>query len=56
MFGITGTGLAAVRNWQNEGKNPRYNLDKWAEVSLLCIYWRLGMLTHITAKYVDTYN
>ncbi|EJP67943.1 hypothetical protein ACQRIT_004657 [Beauveria bassiana] len=29
MFGATGTGLAAIRTWQNDGKRPRYSLDQW---------------------------
>ncbi|KAI9885363.1 MAG: hypothetical protein M1823_002834 [Watsoniomyces obsoletus] len=29
MFGITGAGLAAVRNIQNGGKAPRHGLDLW---------------------------
>ncbi|KND90637.1 hypothetical protein TOPH_04737 [Tolypocladium ophioglossoides CBS 100239] len=29
MFGVTGTGLAAVKTWRNEGKRPRYSLDQW---------------------------
>ncbi|OAA50602.1 hypothetical protein NOR_01052 [Metarhizium rileyi] len=29
MFGITGTGLAVVKTWRNEGKRPRYSLDQW---------------------------
>ncbi|KYK55166.1 hypothetical protein DCS_07128 [Drechmeria coniospora] len=29
MFGVTGTGLAAVKKWRNEGKRPRYSLDQW---------------------------
>ncbi|KAG5764125.1 hypothetical protein H9Q72_007798 [Fusarium xylarioides] len=29
MFGISGTGLAVVRNWRNEGKRPRYSVDQW---------------------------
>lgn len=29
MFGATGTGLAAFKTWQNEGKRPRYSLDQW---------------------------
>ncbi|KAK5995053.1 hypothetical protein PT974_03446 [Cladobotryum mycophilum] len=29
MFGVTGTGLAAFKTWQNEGKRPRYSLDQW---------------------------
>ncbi|CZR42209.1 hypothetical protein FPRO06_08349 [Fusarium proliferatum] len=29
MFGISGTGLAVVKNWQNEGKRPRYSVDQW---------------------------
>ncbi|KEY67669.1 hypothetical protein S7711_03922 [Stachybotrys chartarum IBT 7711] len=33
MFGITGTGLAAFRTWQNEGKRPRYSLDQWDKQS-----------------------
>ncbi|KAG9251318.1 uncharacterized protein F5Z01DRAFT_663919 [Emericellopsis atlantica] len=32
MFGITGTGMAALKSWQNEGKNPRYDLDQWDKV------------------------
>lgn len=34
MFGATGTGLAAIRTWQNDGKRPRYSLDQWDKVSL----------------------
>ncbi|KAH8129023.1 hypothetical protein LI328DRAFT_129019 [Trichoderma asperelloides] len=33
MFGATGTGLAAFKTWQNEGKRPRYSLDQWDRVS-----------------------
>ncbi|CAH0052910.1 unnamed protein product [Clonostachys solani] len=29
MFGATGTGLAALKTWHNEGKAPRYSLDQW---------------------------
>ncbi|KAL6827514.1 hypothetical protein V8C40DRAFT_264719 [Trichoderma camerunense] len=29
MFGVSGTGLAAFKTWQNEGKRPRYSLDQW---------------------------
>ncbi|CAJ0547885.1 Ff.00g046390.m01.CDS01 [Fusarium sp. VM40] len=29
MFGISGTGLAVVKTWQNEGKRPRYSVDQW---------------------------
>jgi hypothetical protein len=29
MFGVTGTGLAVFKTWQNEGKRPRYSLDQW---------------------------
>ncbi|EFY90430.1 hypothetical protein MAC_03424 [Metarhizium acridum CQMa 102] len=29
MFGVTGTGLAVVKTWRNEGKRPRYSLDQW---------------------------
>jgi hypothetical protein len=29
MFGITGTGFAVFKTWQNEGKRPRYSLDQW---------------------------
>jgi hypothetical protein len=29
MFGVTGTGLAALKSYQNEGRNPRYSLDQW---------------------------
>ncbi|KAL7924886.1 hypothetical protein ACQKWADRAFT_286257, partial [Trichoderma austrokoningii] len=32
MFGATGTGLAAFKTWQNEGKRPRYSLDQWDRV------------------------
>ncbi|EHK44098.1 hypothetical protein TRIATDRAFT_257752 [Trichoderma atroviride IMI 206040] len=35
MFGATGTGLAAFKTWQNEGKRPRYSLDQWDRVSQL---------------------
>lgn len=34
MFGATGTGLAAIRTWQNDGKRPRYSLDQWDKVSI----------------------
>ncbi|XEV04103.1 hypothetical protein FSHL1_009390 [Fusarium sambucinum] len=27
MFGISGTGLAVIKNIQNEGKRPRYSVD-----------------------------
>ncbi|KAK3182010.1 hypothetical protein K4F52_006749 [Lecanicillium sp. MT-2017a] len=33
MFGATGTGLAALKTWRNEGKRPRYSLDQWDKVS-----------------------
>jgi hypothetical protein len=33
MFGVTGTGLAFIRQWQNDGKNPRYSVDTWDKVS-----------------------
>ncbi|KFH40956.1 hypothetical protein ACRE_083290 [Hapsidospora chrysogenum ATCC 11550] len=29
MFGVTGTGLAFIRQYQNDGKNPRYSVDTW---------------------------
>ncbi|KAL6917961.1 hypothetical protein FSST1_009456 [Fusarium sambucinum] len=29
MFGISGTGLAVIKNIQNEGKRPRYSVDQW---------------------------
>ncbi|EGU75363.1 hypothetical protein FOXB_14124 [Fusarium oxysporum f. sp. conglutinans Fo5176] len=29
MFGISGTGLAVIKTWQNEGKRPRYSVDQW---------------------------
>lgn len=32
MFGVTGTGLAVVKTWRNEGKRPRYSLDQWDRV------------------------
>ncbi|ETR97217.1 hypothetical protein TgHK011_007780 [Trichoderma gracile] len=34
MFGATGTGLAAFKTWQNEGKRPRYSLDQWDKVMM----------------------
>uniref|UniRef100_A0A8H7TRW2 NADH dehydrogenase [ubiquinone] 1 alpha subcomplex subunit 1 n=1 Tax=Bionectria ochroleuca TaxID=29856 RepID=A0A8H7TRW2_BIOOC len=34
MFGATGTGLAALKTWHNEGKNPRYSLDQWDRYGL----------------------
>ncbi|CAG7563563.1 unnamed protein product [Fusarium equiseti] len=33
MFGISGTGLAVIKTWQNEGKRPRYSVDQWDRVS-----------------------
>ncbi|KAG6005183.1 hypothetical protein E4U21_000375 [Claviceps maximensis] len=33
MFGITGTGLAVVKTWRNEGKRPRYSLDQWDRIA-----------------------
>ncbi|RBQ78129.1 hypothetical protein FVER14953_02151 [Fusarium verticillioides] len=36
MFGISGTGLAVVKNWQNEGKRPRYSVDQWDRQSTIC--------------------
>lgn len=35
MFGVTGTGMAALRTWQNEGKNPRYSVDQWDKVNII---------------------
>ncbi|KHO01680.1 uncharacterized protein MAM_00681 [Metarhizium album ARSEF 1941] len=32
MFGVTGTGLAVVKAWRNEGKRPRYSLDQWDRI------------------------
>lgn len=32
MFGVSGTGLAVIRNMQNEGKRPRYSVDQWDKV------------------------
>ncbi|KAL1924569.1 uncharacterized protein VTP21DRAFT_4223 [Calcarisporiella thermophila] len=29
MFGVTGTLLTAVKKSDNDGKFPRYNLDRW---------------------------
>ncbi|KAF3067970.1 hypothetical protein CFAM422_008045 [Trichoderma lentiforme] len=34
MFGVSGTGLAAFKTWQNEGKRPRYSLDQWDKTSV----------------------
>ncbi|KAL7938700.1 hypothetical protein V8C35DRAFT_288909 [Trichoderma chlorosporum] len=34
MFGVSGTGLAAFKTWQNEGKRPRYSLDQWDKVMM----------------------
>ncbi|KAG6005110.1 hypothetical protein E4U43_000629 [Claviceps pusilla] len=33
MFGVTGTGLAVVKTWRNEGKRPRYSLDQWDRIA-----------------------
>ncbi|WAO86521.1 NADH dehydrogenase [ubiquinone] 1 alpha subcomplex subunit 1 [Fusarium falciforme] len=35
MFGISGTGLAVIKTWQNEGKRPRYSVDQWDKVGLM---------------------
>jgi hypothetical protein len=47
MFGVTGTGLAALKSYQNEGRNPRYSLDQWDKVWLLrvlsCAYDQLKL-------------
>ncbi|GLA95898.1 hypothetical protein AtubIFM57143_002919 [Aspergillus tubingensis] len=32
-FTVGGAGLWAVRKWDNEGKMPRWNKDKWDRVS-----------------------
>ncbi|KAH6982092.1 hypothetical protein BKA56DRAFT_585232 [Ilyonectria sp. MPI-CAGE-AT-0026] len=29
MFAVSGTGLAVIKTWQNEGKRPRYSVDQW---------------------------
>lgn len=39
MFGISGTGLAVIKTWQNEGKRPRYSVDQWDKVGYLCRQW-----------------
>ncbi|KAG5916525.1 hypothetical protein E4U42_007612 [Claviceps africana] len=58
MFGITGTGLAVVKTWRNEGKRPRYSLDQWDRV---CNYAptqsklsRQSLLTFVAAKLTGT--
>ncbi|KAM0507932.1 hypothetical protein ACHAP8_000137 [Fusarium lateritium] len=35
MFGISGTGLAVIKNIQNEGKRPRYSVDQWDRQSTI---------------------
>ncbi|KAL6409634.1 uncharacterized protein AUP68_06016 [Ilyonectria robusta] len=40
MFAVSGTGLAVIKTWQNEGKRPRYSVDQWDK-----------MLIAATAKY-----
>ncbi|KAJ4263831.1 hypothetical protein NW762_005864 [Fusarium torreyae] len=35
MFGISGTGLAVIKTWQNEGKRPRYSVDQWDRQSTI---------------------
>ncbi|RGP77888.1 small secreted [Fusarium longipes] len=35
MFGISGTGLAVIKNYQNEGKRPRYSVDQWDRQSMI---------------------
>ncbi|KAI8721974.1 hypothetical protein NCS52_00340200 [Fusarium sp. LHS14.1] len=35
MFGISGTGLAVIKTWQNEGKRPRYSVDQWDKQSMI---------------------
>ena len=45
MFGVTGTGLAFIRQYQNDGKNPRYSVDTWDKV---CAAGTLGFDRHST--------
>ncbi|KAH6894307.1 hypothetical protein B0T10DRAFT_480135 [Thelonectria olida] len=35
MFAISGTGLAVIKTWQNEGKRPRYSIDQWDRQSTI---------------------
>lgn len=35
MFAVSGTGLAVIKTWQNEGKRPRYSVDQWDRVRWL---------------------
>lgn len=54
MFGVTGTGLAFIRQYQNDGKNPRYSVDTWDKVSAagtLGIDRHATLLTLHAAKY-----
>ncbi|UKZ67412.1 uncharacterized protein TrAtP1_008573 [Trichoderma atroviride] len=51
MFGATGTGLAAFKTWQNEGKRPRYSLDQWDRVSQL-LSRECGHLHPVTNHYL----
>ncbi|KAI5464753.1 hypothetical protein BGZ63DRAFT_339637, partial [Mariannaea sp. PMI_226] len=32
MFAVSGTGLAVIKTWQNDGKRPRYSIDQWDKV------------------------
>ncbi|CAH0014788.1 unnamed protein product [Clonostachys rhizophaga] len=45
MFGATGTGLAALKTWHNEGKNPRYSLDQWDRLIGITVQQRDRRLT-----------
>lgn len=51
MFGATGTGLAAIKSWQNEGKPPRYSVDQWDRVCLSISIDAFIWLTILAAKY-----
>ncbi|KAH7019374.1 hypothetical protein EDB80DRAFT_870031 [Ilyonectria destructans] len=35
MFAVSGTGLAVIKTWQNEGKRPRYSVDQWDKQSMM---------------------
>ncbi|KAK7426713.1 hypothetical protein QQZ08_006749 [Neonectria magnoliae] len=35
MFAVSGTGLAFIKTWQNEGKRPRYSIDQWDKQSII---------------------
>jgi hypothetical protein len=54
MFGITGTGFAVFKTWQNEGKRPRYSLDQWDRVWVPWTPETLPFANLSAAKYAMT--